>query len=110
MSPRIDGLTGRVNGCRNETVYADLHFLVILVQAATRCCKRPAKAERTLRNTTIHSTVTVRDEKRADELAGGSGRRRGGNEVKEAVQSEREKDQTEKETGDDNSCFHVKIV
>src|SRR6266567_2136008 len=52
----------------------------------------------------------VRDEKRADELAGGSGRRRGGNEVKEAVQSEREKDQTEKETGDDNSCFHVKIV
>src|SRR6266446_2874314 len=52
----------------------------------------------------------VRDEKRADELAGGPGRRRSGNEVKEAVQSEREKDQTEQETGNDNSCFHVKIV
>src|SRR5438046_938411 len=28
--------------------------------AGTRCCQRPAKAERTLRNTTIHSTVTTR--------------------------------------------------
>ncbi len=51
----------------------------------------------------------VRDEKRADELAGDSRRWRGGNEVKEAVQSEREKDQTENETGDDNGYFHVKI-
>jgi hypothetical protein len=30
--------------------------------------------------------------------------------VKEAVQSEREKDETEKETGNDNGCFHVKII
>jgi hypothetical protein len=29
--------------------------------------------------------------------------------VKEAVQSEDEKDQTENETGNDNGCFHVKI-
>jgi len=34
----------------------------------------------------------------------------GGNEVKKAVQSEDEKDQAEKETGDDSGCFHVKIV
>ena len=60
VSRRIDGTTARVNGCRYETVYADLHLLVVLVQAATRCWKRPAKAERTLRNTTIHSTVTMR--------------------------------------------------
>ena len=60
MSRRIDGPTGRINGCRYETVYADLHLLMILVQAATRCWKRPAKAERTLRNTTIQSTVTTR--------------------------------------------------
>ena len=25
MSCRIDGSTGRINGCRYETVYADLH-------------------------------------------------------------------------------------
>src|SRR6266478_167419 len=60
MSCRIDGSTGRINGCRYETVYADLHLLVILVHAATRCWKRPAKASRTLRNTTIQSTVTTR--------------------------------------------------
>src|SRR6266550_4805519 len=60
VSRRIDGTTARVNGCRYETVYADLHLLVILVQAATRCWKRPTKAERTLRNTTTHSTVTTR--------------------------------------------------
>ena len=60
MSCRIDGPTRRINGCRYETVYADLHVLVILGQAATRSWKRPAKAERTLRNTTIHSTVTTR--------------------------------------------------
>ena len=51
----------------------------------------------------------VRDEKRADELTGGSRRRRSGNEVKEAVQSEDEKDETEQETGNDNGGFHVKI-
>ena len=60
MSRRIDGPTARINGCRYETVYADLHVLVILGQAATRSWKRPAKAERTLRNTTIHSAVTTR--------------------------------------------------
>jgi len=49
------------------------------------------------------------DEERPDKLAGYSGRRRCGNEVKEAVQSEDEKDQAEKETGDDNGYFHVKI-
>jgi hypothetical protein len=51
----------------------------------------------------------VRDEERPDELAGGSGRRRAGNEMKEAVESEHEKNQTEKETGDDNDDFHVNI-
>jgi hypothetical protein len=60
MSRRIDRPTGRVNGCRYETIYADLHWLVIPVQAATRCCQRPVKAERTLRKTTIQSTVTTR--------------------------------------------------
>jgi hypothetical protein len=25
MSRRIDGPTGRINGCRNETIYADFH-------------------------------------------------------------------------------------
>jgi hypothetical protein len=29
--------------------------------------------------------------------------------VEEAVQSEDEKDQAKKETGDDYSCFHVKM-
>ena len=52
----------------------------------------------------------VRDEKRADELAGRSGGRRAGNEVEEAVQSEDEKDEAKEETGDDNGGFHVKIV
>ena len=60
MSRRIDGSTGRVNRCRYETIYADLHWLVILVQAGTRCWKRPVNAERTLRNITIQSTVTKR--------------------------------------------------
>src|SRR5207237_9583486 len=50
------------------------------------------------------------DKERPDELAGGSGRRRGGDEVKEAVQSERENEQTEKETSNDNGCFHVMII
>src|SRR6476660_5497183 len=49
------------------------------------------------------------DKERADKLAGRSRRRRGGNEVKKAVQSEDEKDQTEKKTSDDNGDFHVKI-
>src|SRR4051812_32850587 len=60
MACRIDGPTSRVNDCRYKTVYADLHWLVILVQAVTRCWKRPANAERTLRNAMNHSTVTIR--------------------------------------------------
>jgi hypothetical protein len=31
MSRGIDGPTGRVNGCRHETVYANLHLFLILV-------------------------------------------------------------------------------
>jgi hypothetical protein len=50
------------------------------------------------------------DKERSDELPGGSGRKRGGQEVEEAVQSEGEKDETKKETGDDNSDFHVSFV
>ena len=49
------------------------------------------------------------DKERADELASRSGRRRAGNEVEEAVQSEDEKDESEKETGDDSSDFHVNL-
>ena len=60
MSRRIDGPTGRINGCCYETVYANLHVWVILGQAAMRSWKRPAKADRTLRNTTIQRTVTTR--------------------------------------------------
>jgi len=45
-----------------------------------------------------------------DELAGCSGRRRSGNEVKEAVQAKDEKDEAKKETGNDNGYFHVKII
>ena len=56
----IDGPTGRVNGCGNETIYTDPHGLVNGFQAVARCWKRPAKAERTLRKTTIQSTVTTR--------------------------------------------------
>lgn len=40
------------------------------------------------------------DKKRADELPGRSGGWRAGNEVEEAVQSEDEKDESEKETSD----------
>src|SRR5437868_12900174 len=47
------------------------------------------------------------DKERPDELASRSGGRRAGNEVKEAVQSEDEKGESEKETGNDNSDFHV---
>ena len=31
MSCRIDGPTGRVNGCRHKTIYANLHVLLIEV-------------------------------------------------------------------------------
>src|SRR5437899_7245133 len=47
------------------------------------------------------------DKECPDELASRSGRRRRGNEVKEAVQSEDEKDKSKKETGDDSNNFHV---
>jgi hypothetical protein len=50
------------------------------------------------------------DKERPHKLTGSSGRRRAGNEVEEAIQSKSEKDQAEKETGDDSGCFHVKIV
>jgi hypothetical protein len=46
---------------------------------------------------------------RPDKLTGGSGRRRAGNEMEEAVQSEDEKDQAKEKTGDDNNDFHAKI-
>src|SRR5438128_12682641 len=47
------------------------------------------------------------DKECPDELASRSGRRRRGNEVKEAVQSEDEKGESEKETGDDSDNFHI---
>jgi hypothetical protein len=50
------------------------------------------------------------DKERPDELASRSGGRRAGNEVEEAIQSEDEKDESEKETGDDNGDFHVSFV
>jgi hypothetical protein len=50
------------------------------------------------------------DKERPDELASRSGRRRAGNEVEEAVQSEDEKDESEKKTGDDSNDFHVNFV
>jgi len=46
------------------------------------------------------------DKERPDELAGRSGRRRAGNEVEEAIQSEDEKYESKKETGDDSNDFH----
>src|SRR5260370_30562020 len=49
------------------------------------------------------------DKQRPDELAGRSGGRRAGNEVEEAVQSEDEKDESKKETGDDSNNFHVSL-
>src|SRR6266478_1156100 len=52
----------------------------------------------------------MRDEERPHKLTGNSSRRRCGNEMEEAVQSEDEKDQAEKETGDDSGYFHVKII
>jgi len=50
------------------------------------------------------------DKKRSHELTGGSGRKRRGQEVKKAVQSEGKKDEAKKETGNANSDFHVKFV
>src|SRR5439155_3105408 len=47
------------------------------------------------------------NKERSHELPGGSGRKRGGQEVEEAVQSEGEKDETKKETGDHISDFHI---
>src|SRR6266850_375009 len=52
----------------------------------------------------------MRDKERPDELAGRSGRRRAGNEVEEAVESEDQEDETKKETGDDRSNFHGNII
>ena len=51
----------------------------------------------------------VGDKERPDELASRSGRRRAGNEMEEAVQSEDEKDESKKETGDDSNYFHVSL-
>jgi hypothetical protein len=50
------------------------------------------------------------DKERPDELASRSGRRRAGNEVEEAIQSEDEKDEPEKETSDKRNDFHVSFV
>jgi hypothetical protein len=52
----------------------------------------------------------IGDKERSHELASGSGRHGAGKEVEEAVQSEGEKDESKKETGDDNSDFHVSLV
>ena len=52
----------------------------------------------------------MRDKERPDELASRPRRRRAGNEVKKAVQSEGKKDEAKKETGDDNGDVHVKFV
>jgi hypothetical protein len=50
------------------------------------------------------------NKERPYELASRSGRRRAGNEVEEAVQSEDQKDESEKETSDDSSDFHINFV
>ena len=52
----------------------------------------------------------MRDKERPDELAGRPRRRRAGNEVKEAVQSEGKKDEAKKATGNNNGDVHVKFV
>src|SRR5438105_9130830 len=52
----------------------------------------------------------MRDKERPDELASRPRRWRAGNEVKEAVQSKREKDEAKKETGNANSDVHIKFV
>jgi hypothetical protein len=50
----------------------------------------------------------MRDKERPDELASRSGRRRAWNEVEEAIESEDQEDEAEKETGDDRSNVHSK--
>src|SRR5204862_8055123 len=52
----------------------------------------------------------MRDKERPDELASRPRRWRAGNEVKEAVQSKREKDEAKKEAGNANNDVHVKFV
>jgi hypothetical protein len=52
----------------------------------------------------------MREKERPDELASRPRWRRAGNEVKEAVQSKREKDEAKKETGNDNGDVHIKFV
>jgi hypothetical protein len=55
MSRGIDCLVGRpVNGCRYETVSADLHLLVILIQAITRCWEQTGERGAAAQETTIH--------------------------------------------------------
>jgi hypothetical protein len=49
------------------------------------------------------------DKERPDKLTSRSGRGRAGNEVEEAVQSEREKNQSKKKTSDDSYYFHVSL-
>src|SRR6476659_1665731 len=52
----------------------------------------------------------MRDKERPDELASRPRRRRAGNEVKKAVQSEGKKDEAKNETGENNGDVHVKFV
>ena len=52
----------------------------------------------------------VGNKERPYELASRSGRRRAGNEVEEAIKSEDQKDESEKETSDDSNDFHVNFV
>jgi hypothetical protein len=49
------------------------------------------------------------NKQRPYKLASRSRRRRAGNEVEEAVQSEDQKDESEKKTSDDSSDFHVNL-
>ena len=43
MSCGIDGPTGRINGSRYETVYANLHLLVILVSSCNALLQEPSE-------------------------------------------------------------------
>ena len=52
----------------------------------------------------------MRDKERPHELASRPRRRRAGNEVQEAIQSEDEKDESKKETSDDSNNFHISFV
>jgi hypothetical protein len=47
------------------------------------------------------------DKERPEELASRSGRRRAGNEVEKAIQSEDQKDESKKKMSDDSYYFHV---